>query len=638
MNWEDVQPPDWAELKKERPLQLVQELKLTVQNLIAGTTRQGGTLLVLTDETPLTATLCYCLEHLLSHGMKDVGFFSSTVLWHYVENLARCLPGSQSKDLLHRIRETSKTDTGRGRLFLRAALNEGSLQEYLSALRFNEQLTKKYFHNYALLRTEDNCAIVMLLLESLAVLKFRLAVKPDKELDKEDYWSRVKLVKPTAPPLSTLLPRATKPLKKVPEIRGGDTPPSHEELPSEPLPSPPSSTSPLHESHGSPDLSQAPSLSLQPSPTTLSLEIQETQDKAEMEAVNIICPSNNGFSDPKEHITEGTNEEVEPQQTGKEPHDITKASSGDMVETERSPTETQESVAVEKDEPMGDLLPSSTKENAETTADISPLQDVKELNISNDIAAPEREGIVYNVETEDIQEKIEIKEELKEDLEYAHSEHQSQSEHMDPIDELSSIPSVAETLVDQEQVGVELSKAEELKEEFANELSGSEESEQSDDSSMETEGSDGSFSEIDDAPLPPDWRKFSNGEGRNYYYNIRTRETVWKHPGSYGVQVEELPASPEDSPINSDKGNKPVMPTTRPTWAKDASTNFCGRCRSKFSLTKRKHHCRLDGKIYCKQCMQKIQLPTLGYTEPVFVCKSCLDIKSMRNTKQKRSR
>lgn len=58
-----------------------------------------------------------------------------------------------------------QTDLGRGRVALRLALNEGALVDYLRALLFNQELTVKYYHEYALMRSEEHVSICLMLLE-----------------------------------------------------------------------------------------------------------------------------------------------------------------------------------------------------------------------------------------------------------------------------------------------------------------------------------------------------------------------------------------------------------------------------------------------------------------------------------------
>jgi len=59
-------------------------------------------------------------------------------------------------------------------------------------------------------------------------------------------------------------------------------------------------------------------------------------------------------------------------------------------------------------------------------------------------------------------------------------------------------------------------------------------------------------------------------------------------------------------------------------WAHDKEVTNCTalRCNKEFSLTRRKHHCRNCGKIFCKQCSDNMmQLPSSA--KPVRVCDIC---------------
>jgi len=62
-----------------------------------------------------------------------------------------------------------------------------------------------------------------------------------------------------------------------------------------------------------------------------------------------------------------------------------------------------------------------------------------------------------------------------------------------------------------------------------------------------------------------------------------------------------------------------------PKWMDDDSVNNCLKCKSKFNLLTRKHHCRSCGKIYCADCTSNmISLPQYGYIKPVRVCNECV--------------
>ncbi|CAD7701764.1 unnamed protein product [Ostreobium quekettii] len=62
----------------------------------------------------------------------------------------------------------------------------------------------------------------------------------------------------------------------------------------------------------------------------------------------------------------------------------------------------------------------------------------------------------------------------------------------------------------------------------------------------------------------------------------------------------------------------------RPPWMPDTSTTECMKCRSKFGVFSRRHHCRACGLIFCHDCSRhRKPLPALAYFKPERVCNIC---------------
>lgn len=62
---------------------------------------------------------------------------------------------------------------------------------------------------------------------------------------------------------------------------------------------------------------------------------------------------------------------------------------------------------------------------------------------------------------------------------------------------------------------------------------------------------------------------------------------------------------------------------TAPEWLDGEA---CHRCRIRFSMVQRKHHCRACGQVFCHQCSSKnTTLPKFGIEKEVRVCEDCFD-------------
>eukprot|EP01064_Diplonema_japonicum_P003064 TRINITY_DN1201_c0_g4_i1.p1 TRINITY_DN1201_c0_g4~~TRINITY_DN1201_c0_g4_i1.p1 ORF type:complete len:757 (+),score=138.38 TRINITY_DN1201_c0_g4_i1:130-2400(+) len=64
-------------------------------------------------------------------------------------------------------------------------------------------------------------------------------------------------------------------------------------------------------------------------------------------------------------------------------------------------------------------------------------------------------------------------------------------------------------------------------------------------------------------------------------------------------------------------------PSSPARWLEDKKVKKCGACLRSFTLTKRKHHCRACGDIFCNSC-SKGAMSVDGYKGSVRVCNKCL--------------
>lgn len=70
---------------------------------------------------------------------------------------------------------------------------------------------------------------------------------------------------------------------------------------------------------------------------------------------------------------------------------------------------------------------------------------------------------------------------------------------------------------------------------------------------------------------------------------------------------------------------------TTPTWTPDKFSTHCSACSKEFTVTRRKHHCRQCGQIFCGSCSEYVAiLPSDPSGKAVRVCNSCFNNLSRR--------
>lgn len=64
--------------------------------------------------------------------------------------------------------------------------------------------------------------------------------------------------------------------------------------------------------------------------------------------------------------------------------------------------------------------------------------------------------------------------------------------------------------------------------------------------------------------------------------------------------------------------------TKPPEWEEDQNCEDCSCCLVKFTVTRRKHHCRKCGRVVCGVCSSyRAAIPEMGFLQPVRICVEC---------------
>ncbi|VDH90286.1 Hypothetical predicted protein [Mytilus galloprovincialis] len=90
------------------------------------------------------------------------------------------------------------------------------------------------------------------------------------------------------------------------------------------------------------------------------------------------------------------------------------------------------------------------------------------------------------------------------------------------------------------------------------------------------------------------------------------------------VKLEGLDIYPATVEGLQETFGSPNFILAKARWMSDDEASNCVLCQNKFNQLRRKHHCRMCGRILCsKCCREKMPLPQLRCEEPERVCEIC---------------
>lgn len=114
---------------------------------------------------------------------------------------------------------------------------------------------------------------------------------------------------------------------------------------------------------------------------------------------------------------------------------------------------------------------------------------------------------------------------------------------------------------------------------------------------------------------------------KRYLESERTLEELGMQLSTSKLQIVEFKEKQRNmaADINQEDGSSVV--TNNPSWTPDKMASQCRACNREFSMTRRKHHCRHCGMIFCNNCSDHaicLASEVAGpMGKPVRVCDTC---------------
>lgn len=84
------------------------------------------------------------------------------------------------------------------------------------------------------------------------------------------------------------------------------------------------------------------------------------------------------------------------------------------------------------------------------------------------------------------------------------------------------------------------------------------------------------------------------------------------------------------SKVKAEELKHDVEMTKENKWVSDKEQVSCQQCKKNFSVSRRRHHCRNCGGIFCHQCSDNT-MPLPSSSRPLRVCDGCADLLLQRS-------
>ncbi|XP_070545448.1 RUN and FYVE domain-containing protein 2-like isoform X2 [Ptychodera flava] len=177
-----LQSPEEEDPNVVERTNLLNMSKLCIKGLIESALEEGRTLD--SDHQPLQQFFAL-MEHVMTHGLKGKKSFleKKKDFWGPLEALERIIP--EANEIIDSVKNLPgiKTNLGRGRAFVRLALMQKKLADYFKALIERKDILGEYYESNALM-VEEEASVIAGLLVGLNCIDCNLFIKED-DLDNQ---------------------------------------------------------------------------------------------------------------------------------------------------------------------------------------------------------------------------------------------------------------------------------------------------------------------------------------------------------------------------------------------------------------------------------------------------------------------